>query len=297
MGKKRHLRHGRKAPFTVALYVLFGLLAVVTIFPFYNTLILSVANTISYATHSPYILPYTLDWAAYREILHDRYFLSSLKVTIFVTVVGTGLNMLLSTMTAYVLSRKQLLGRKFLTGMLLFTMLFSGGLVPTYLLVANLGLLDSVWSMILPSLLNTYYVFIMKNYFLTLPTALEEAARIDGANDFQILFRVYIPIARPFMATFALFYAVERWNEWWNAYLYIIDKELKPLQIYLKDILITYNTQLAPQLQAMLESQQTTFPTAVHMATIIVTMVPILCVYPFMQKHFVKGVMLGSVKE
>ena len=297
MRKVHHLNHGRKGPFQAALYVLFGFLAVVTIFPFYNTLILSVANTISYATHSPYVLPYTVDWSAYREILGDPYFLSSLSVTLFITVVGTALNMLLSTMTAYVLSRQRLLGRKFFTGMILFTMLFSGGMVPTYLLVANLGLLDNVWSMILPCLLNTYYVMIMKNYFLTMPSALEEAARIDGANDLQILFRIYVPVARPFMATFALFYAVERWNEWWNAYLYIINKELKPLQIYLKEILVTYDTQLAPQLQSMLESQQTAFPPAVHMATIIVTMVPILCVYPFMQKHFVKGVMLGSVKE
>ena len=114
---------------------------------------------------------------------------------------------------------------------------------------------------------------------------------------FQILFRIFVPISRPFMATFTLFYAVERWNEWWNAYIYITDKDLKPLQIYLRDILVTYNTQLAPQLQSMLEGQQTSFPVAVHMATIVITMLPVICIYPFVQKHFVKGVMLGSVKE
>ena len=287
----------RRDPFLIALYLLFALMAFATLFPFYNVIILSVANIQSYASHIPYILPYEVDWSAYQEIINDPYFVKSLSVTVFITVVGTALNMLLSTMTAYVLSRKRLLGRKLFAGMLLFTMLFSGGLVPTYLTVQAYGLQNTIWSMIFPCLLNTYYVFIMRNYFMTLPQALEDAARIDGANDFQILFRVYVPISRPFMATFGLFYAVERWNEWWNAYIYISDKDLKPLQIYLRDILVTYNTQLAPQLQSMLAGQQTSFPVAVHMATIVVTMVPIICVYPFIQKHFVKGVMLGSLKE
>lgn len=292
-----NLQRRRKDPFIVAISVLFALLAFLTIFPFYNVVILSVTNIQSYASHIPYILPYEIDWSAYKEIINDKYFVKSLGVTVFVTVVGTTLNMLLSTMTAYVLSRRRLLGRKFFTGMLLFTMLFSGGLVPTYLTVQAYGLQNTVWSMIFPCLLNTYYVLIMRNYFMTMPDALEDAAKIDGANDISILFRIYVPISRPFMATFCLFYAVERWNEWWNAYIYISDKELKPLQIYLKDILVTYNTQLAPQLQSMLEGQQTSFPVAVHMATIVVTMLPIVCVYPFVQKHFVKGVMLGSIKE
>lgn len=290
--------HRRKAdPFIITTYVVFAALAFLTVFPFYNVIILSATNIQNYASHTPYILPYEIDLSAYREIINDPYFVRSLGVTVFITIAGTTLNMLLSTMTAYVLSRKRLLGRKFFTGMLLFTMLFSGGLVPTYLTVQAYGLQNTIWSMIFPCLLNTYYVLIMRNYFMTLPDALEDAAKIDGANDIHILFRIYVPISRPFMATFGLFYAVERWNEWWNAYIYISDKSLKPLQIYLKDILVTYNTQLAPQLQSMLEGQQSSFPVAMHMATIVVTMLPIICVYPFVQKHFVKGVMLGSVKE
>ncbi len=294
---RESLHRRRTDPVNLGIYLLFAVLAFLTIFPFYNVIILSLTNIQSYASHIPYILPYEIDWSAYKEIINDKYFVKSLGVTVFITIVGTALNMLVSTMTAYVLSRKRLLGRKFFTGMLLFTMLFSGGLVPTYLTVQAYGLQNSIWSMIFPCMLNTYYVLIMRNYFMTLPDALEDAAKIDGANDIQILFRVYVPISRPFMATFGLFYAVERWNEWWNAYIYISDKDLKPLQIYLKDILVTYNTQLAPQLQSMLEGQQTSFPVAMHMATIVVTMLPIICVYPFVQKHFVKGVMLGSIKE
>lgn len=176
-------------------------------------------------------------------------------------------------------------------------MLFSGGMVPTYLIVTKLGLLNSIWSMIFPCMISTYYVFIMKNYFQSLPASLEEAAIIDGANDFQVLTKIYLPISKPFMATFALFYAVERWNEWWNAYLYVIDKDIKPLQIYLKDVFASYNSQLAPQLQSMIEKNMEVFPISVQMSTIIITMIPILCVYPFIQKHFVKGVMIGAMKE
>ena len=136
----------------------------------------------------------------------------------------------------------------------------------------------------------------MKNYFASLPPSLEEAARIDGANDFIILTRIYLPISKPFLATFALFYAVERWNSWWEAYLYINDKNLKPLQIYLRDVLVSFNTQLGSQAQSMMSNGKVSVQ-AVQMAAIIVTMVPILCVYPFLQKYFVKGVMIGSVKE
>lgn len=287
----------RLTAFDVALYVLFSILTIMTVFPFYNVLILSVANTISYAKNIPYILPYTIDFSGFRSVISDPYFFKSLMVTIFITGVGTLLNMTFSILTAYVLSRKKLAGRKSFIKFILITMLFSGGMVPTYLVVTRLGLLNTVWSMIFPCMLNTYYIIIMKNYFQSLPASLDEAAIIDGANDLQILVKIYLPISKPFMATFALFYAVERWNEWWNAYLYVINKDIKPLQIYLKDIFVIYDGQLAPQLQSIIKSQIEVFPQSVQMATIIITMIPILCLYPFIQKHFTKGVMIGSIKE
>lgn len=205
--------------------------------------------------------------------------------------------MVFSVTAAYVLSRKRLIGRKFFLSAILFTMLFSGGLIPTYLVVSGLGLDNSIWSMIFPSMISTYYLIIMKNYFVSLPASLEEAARIDGANEFVVMTRIFIPISKPFMATFLLFYAVERWNEWWNAYLYISDKNIKPLQIYLRDVLVNFNSQLATQAQSMMSSHNKVFVQSIQMATIIITMLPILCVYPFVQKYFVKGVLVGSVKE
>ena len=282
--------------FDVVLYLVFGLIALITIYPFYNVLIVSLANTLASATYSPYLYPHVFDLTGYKTIMSDTYFYRSLGTTLFVTIVGTTLNMVFSVTAAYVLSRKRLIGRKFFLSAILFTMLFSGGLIPTYLVVSGLGLDNSIWSMIFPSMISTYYLIIMKNYFVSLPASLEEAARIDGANEFVVMTRIFIPISKPFMATFLLFYAVERWNEWWNAYLYISDKNIKPLQIYLRDVLVNFNSQLATQAQSMMSSHNKVFVQSIQMATIIITMLPILCVYPFVQKYFVKGVLVGSVK-
>lgn len=283
--------------FDVILYLVFGLIALITIYPFYNVLIVSLANTLASATYSPYLYPHVFDLTGYKTIMSDTYFYRSLGTTLFVTIVGTTLNMVFSVTAAYVLSRKRLIGRKFFLSAILFTMLFSGGLIPTYLVVSGLGLDNSIWSMIFPSMISTYYLIIMKNYFVSLPASLEEAARIDGANEFVVMTRIFIPISKPFMATFLLFYAVERWDEWWNAYLYISDKNIKPLQIYLRDVLVNFNSQLATQAQSMMSSHNKVFVQSIQMATIIITMLPILCVYPFVQKYFVKGVLVGSVKE
>ena len=283
--------------FDVILYLVFGLIALITIYPFYNVLIVSLANTLASATYSPYLYPHVFDLTGYKTIMSDTYFYRSLGTTLFVTIVGTTLNMVFSVTAAYVLSRKRLIGRKFFLSAILFTMLFSGGLIPTYLVVSGLGLDNSIWSMIFPSMISTYYLIIMKNYFVSLPASLEEAARIDGANEFVVMTRIFIPISKPFMATFLLFYAVERWNEWWNAYLYISDKNIKPLQIYLRDVLVNFNSQLATQAQSMMSSHNKVFVQSIQMAPIIITLLPILCVYPFVQKYFVKGVLVGSVKE
>lgn len=283
--------------FEIILLALLTVLALVTIYPFYNVVITSVANTKSIATHTPYLLPYVVDFTGYKTIMEDVYFFKSLGVTLFITIVGTAINMTLSISGAYVLSKKHLVGRKFLLGAVLFTMLFNGGLVPTYLIVKEYGLVNSIWSMIWPWAISTYYLIIMKNYFMSLPASLEEAAKIDGANDLTVLTKVMLPISAPFMATFALFYSVERWNEWWNALLYINKKDLMPLQMYLREVLINFNTQLATQAQAMIGNQGKVYMQSVQMATIVVATVPILCVYPFVQKHFVKGVMVGSIKE
>lgn len=282
--------------FDVVLYILFGMLALITLYPFYNVFIVSFSNTKASVEHSPYIIPYVFDLEGYKTVMKDIYFFKSLFVTLFVTVVGGLLNMVFSIIAAYVLSRRGLIGRKFLLSIILFTMFFSGGMIPTYIVISDFKLTNNIFSMIIPTMLNTYYVIIMKNYFASLPIGLQEAASIDGANALVILLKIYLPISKPFMATFALFYAVERWNGWWEAFLYISDKNIKPLQIYLREVLVNFNTQLTAQAQSVL-SQNKIFIQSVQMATIVVTMLPILCLYPFLQKYFVTGIMIGSIKE
>lgn len=284
-------------PFDVGLNIFFVVLALVTLYPFYYVLIMSFSNAVATAQHVPYMLPHVIDLSGYKTVFADAAFFKALGTSLFVTIVGVCINMVLSIMGAYALSKKSLIGRNLFLTLILFTMLFSGGLVPSYLNIKNLGMTNTIWAMIFPTALSTYYMIIMKNYFVSLPESLEEAARIDGANAFVILVKIIIPISMPFVATFALFYAVERWNEWYNAMLYISEKRLQPLQIYLREVLISLSTQLAAQAQVMVGKTQKVMATTVQMACIVITMVPILCVYPFVQKHFVKGVMVGGIKE
>ncbi len=283
--------------YQICIILIFMVLALLTLYPFYNVLILSVSNTVSVASHSIYLLPYTIDATGYQTILQDHKFLVAFQVSVFVTIVGTGVNMFLSITGAYVLSKRDLIGRKLFLTMILFTMLFNGGLVPTYMIVKQLNLINQIWAMILPTAINTYYLIIMKNYFIQLPAGLMEAAKLDGANEAQILVKIAIPISKPFIATFALFYSVERWNEWYNALLYINVEKLAPLQIYLRDILIGLNSQLSSQAQQLLHASQKVSTTVVQMATIVITAVPIICVYPFLQRYFVNGIMVGGLKE
>ena len=285
----------RIRPFDLVINLLLGALALITLYPFYNVLILSFSNITAISKHTPYMWFWAWDLEGYRTIVNDPYFFSSLGNTLFVTVVGTTVNMLLSVAGAYVLSKKRLPGRGFLLTLVVIPMLFSGGMIPTYLVMKDYKLIDSIWSMILPYAVSSYYLIIMKNYFRSISPSLEEAAVIDGANDITVLLKVILPISLPFTMTFFLFYAVERWNEWWNAYLYISERRLYPLQIYLREVLINMNNQLS--LMAQIKSGKKIPAESVQMATIIITALPILCVYPFVQKYFVKGVMIGSIKE
>lgn len=295
--KHKKYRIGQSTPMDYVLLAILGIMAIAAIFPFYQVVLLSFADMASYASHPVYLLPYAFDVTGYKAIFSDPGFFTSVGVTLFVTIVGTTLNMILSVTGAYVLSRRYLMGRKFFMNMIVFTMLFGGGMIPSYLVVKELHLINNIFAMILPCAISTYYLIIMKNYFMSLPESLLEAARIDGANEFVILTKVVLPISIPFLATFVLFYAVERWNEWYLANLYINKTQLYPLQIYLRNVLISMSNTLNDIAKQFVTSHTKVNSTAMQMAAIVVTTVPILCVYPFVQKHFVKGVMVGSIKE
>lgn len=295
--RMKKYRVGQRSTLDIVIAVILGFMTLAAVFPFYQVVLLSFADMASYAKHPLYLLPYCFDLTGYKTIFEDPMFFTSLGVTLFITLVGTSLNMFLSVMGAYVLSRKYLMGRKVILNLIIFTMLFNGGLIPTYLVIKNLKLVNTVWAMILPCGISTYYLIIMKNYFMSLPDSLLEAARLDGANEWSILTRVVLPISVPFMATFILFYAVERWNEWYLANLYINKSALYPLQTYLRNVLISMSNTLNDIAKQFMQGHAKVNSTAVQMATIVVATVPILCVYPFVQRHFVKGVMVGGIKE
>ena len=281
--------------FDVILYLVFGLIALITIYPFYNVLIVSLANTLASATYSPYLYPHVFDLTGYKTIMSDTYFYRSLGTTLFVTIVGTTLNMVFSVTAAYVLSRKRLIGRKFFLSAILFTMLFSGGMIPGYLLIKNMHLIDNRWSLILPGLISAYNVIIMRSFFSTIPESLEESARLDGANDVTIFAKIVLPLSKASIATIALFTAVGYWNDYFSSVLYINTKSRWSLQAVLRYMLT--NTNQAMQSAGVTVTATTNVTAAtIKAASVVVATVPILCVYPFVQKYFVKGVMIGGVK-
>ncbi|MDL2233101.1 carbohydrate ABC transporter permease [Ruminococcaceae bacterium OttesenSCG-928-L11] len=218
--------------------------------------------------------------------------------TFFIVTVGTALNLVFTITLAYGLSKRYLKGRVFFTGMIFFTMLFNGGMVPNYILVKSLGLLDSLWAVIMPGLVSTWNMFIMRNFFYAIPDSLEEAAFLDGANPIQVLVKIILPLSLPSIATIGLFYAVGHWNSWFGAMLYINTNTRLPMQNILRNIVATTSAAALQDVDtALFETMQSPPPSqAMKAATIIVGTVPILVVYPFIQKYFVKGVMVGSIK-
>lgn len=281
----------------VLLGVILTIMAIITMFPFYYVILVSFASIKGLAQHLLYLLPYSFDLTAYIKLFKEAHFYRAFGVSVFVTAFGVMINMLLSVSGAYALSKKRLPGRNFILAAILFSMFFSGGLIPYYLVVKAVGLVNNILVLIIPTGITTMYLIIMKNYFNTIPASIEESAKIDGANDLYILIKIILPISKPFIATFALFYAVDRWNEWYNALIFISDSAKVPLQIYLRELLINMNVQLTSSAAAVVESKAGVGIQATQMASIVISTIPIICVYPLLQKHFVTGIMIGSIKE
>lgn len=235
------------------------------------------------------LIPKKLTFSAYQKLLETSNIFNALKVTVLVTVIGTAVNLVLTALMAYPLSRKQLPWRSFFLGMVVFTMLFGGGIIPTYLIVKATGLIDTIWSMILPGAIWSFNVLVMKSFFESLPEELFESARIDGAKEFRILCQIAVPLSKPSLITIGLFYAVGHWNQFFAAIMYISDRQLFPLQVVVREILM--------MTQQPLESAETMVPTmTMQMSAIVLASLPIIVVYPFLQRHFTKGMMLGSIK-
>lgn len=275
------------------------LLAATILLPLLYVLAVSFTDPAVYKPDAVILWPQKWSVDAYRVLLTSAGFWSALQASLFITVIGTALAVCVSASFAYMLSKRDLPGRRVILALVLLTLLFNAGLIPNYFLIRSLGLLNSWWSLILPGVTNAFTLLVLKNFFQSLPTELEDAARIDGANDLQIFWRIALPLSKAPLAAITLFSAVGFWNTYFNAIIYIDDSTKWPLQVLLQQVVLAQNSAAFTNSGALaqLQLQHAIPPETVSMATVVVVTAPILLVYPFMQKHFAKGVLLGSVKE
>jgi putative aldouronate transport system permease protein len=272
-------------------HVLLILFALTTLYPFWNILVVSFATDKAYFADWYHVVPKSFSLRSYAHNFRQVQVVRSMGNSLAITAAGTTLAVLATLMAAYFLSKSYLRLQRLVFKLFIFTMFFNGGLIPQYLLVQKLGLRNTLVALFLPALLNTYFLIITKNYLAGIPESLEESARIDGANDFVILMRIVIPTAKPIVMTISLFYAVQFWNDWFLGLLYLTERRLYPLSLYLRE---TISNAITTDVAAVLSIQA---PATIRAAAIVITVFPIVLVYPFIQKHFVKGIMLGSSKE
>lgn len=281
--------------FNMVNVIVMVVLCFLTLYPFIYVALSSFSDPGLLAQHRGLIWkPYGFSLNAYKAVFDNPNILSGYSNTIFYVVVGTILNLIMTSLGAYFLSRRNVYFKNAVMFMIVVTMFFQGGLIPTYLLVSNLGLVDTVWAMIIPGAINTWNLIIMRTSFQAVPVSLEESAKIDGASEWTVMWRVIIPLSIPVMAVMVLFYAVGHWNAWFNAMIYLRDRNLYPLQLILREILITNSTD---SMTTNAGVDKMPIGETIKFATIMVATLPILVLYPFLQKYFVKGVMIGALKE
>lgn len=276
----------------IIIYVVLTLLAILMVIPFIYVIAASFATDADIQSKPLFIFPPTPTVKAYEQVFDMNQYgatvIRSLVVSILVTLVGTIINLFFTATMAYGLSRSDLKGKKFVLNMVLFTMVFGGGMIPTFLLVKGLGMYDSYAALILPGAISAYNMLIVRNFFMDLPPSLEEAASIDGCSDIGIFVKIALPLSLPCLATFGLFYAVGHWNNYFGALLYLDDQKKYPFQLVLRNLVMQSQDNSDPNVEPPGD--------ALKMAVIVIGTVPILCVYPFLQKYFAAGVMVGAVK-
>ena len=287
--KIKHLSLGEKINMTII-----GLLSATCILPFINILAKSISSNTAVLSKKVYFLPKQVTFQAYVSIFKDGQLTWSMFYSVIMTATFTFIGMILTICAAYPLTRKRLKGRSVITFLLMFTMYFSAGLIPEYLLMKDLHLLNTFWVLVLPLAFSPYNMLIMKTFFLsTIPDSLEESAFLDGATDFQTLIKIILPLSTPIIATLSLFYAVGRWNAYADAQYYITTKALQPIQYLLRNMVLSSASD-AITLSEGMATQST--PEVLQSAMVMFATLPILCIYPFVQRYFVKGIMIGAVK-
>jgi putative aldouronate transport system permease protein len=274
--------------------ILMVLIIFATLYPFYYITIVSLSNGNAVLRNEVRFLPVGFTLESYRLVFENPSMAKSLLNSTMYTIVGTAINLLMTILCAYPLARAKFSGKRFFTWMVTMTMFFSGGMIPLYLLVLQLGIRDSIWALVLPPAINVWNMFIMRTSFQSIPEELYEASVLDGANDLQTLFRVVLPLSKAVLATLLLFYAVAHWNDFFNALIYIDSRDKYPVQLMLRNVVTLGRFDQTNELSG--GSDFAAVEQTLRYATIMVSTLPILAVYPFVQRYFVKGVMIGAIK-
>lgn len=287
---------------SVSIYTFLVLLAFVTFYPFWNALVISFNSGIDTMKGGVTFWPREFTFENYKIVFEDQRLLNGFFISVSRTVVGTFLSILFTAIFAYGMSKKELIGRNYYMVFCIITMFFSGGLIPSFLLIRELGLMNTFWVMIIPGLISVWNMIIFRTFFQGLPVGLEESAKIDGCGYWATFFRIVLPLSGPVIATLSLFTAVYHWNDWFTPSIFISKEELLPIQTMLQQILSSnimseQMAQLDSAAQGRLAAMQTVTTKSLSMATMVVATIPIMLVYPFVQKYFVKGVLIGSLKE
>ena len=287
------IRHQSFAEKTLIRSVL-GFVIVATLVPFVNIVAVSFSSDIAVAQGKVFLLPVEPNVSPYGRILSYPLFFRGYLNTIVYTVIGTAISLTLNTMAAYALSQRMLFGRSVILKLFVFTLLFTGGLVPNFLLIRQLGWINKIWAIVVPEAINAWWLIIMMTFFQGIPEELPQAAEIDGANPFQIMLRIVLPISKAILATITLFYGVFYWNDWFRPFLFLTSQHRHPITLFLRDIVM--GSELSSQQSMVAQSMQHNQPEVLRAAAIIVVSLPPIIVYPFIQKYFVKGILIGSVK-
>lgn len=293
--RNKRVHHAKFGVLDVVLFVILTVWTLIILLPFINVIAVSLTGYKEYLETPLLLFPKQIELKSYQDLLSDSRIWIGYRTTFTILIIGVPLSLFLTASTAYALSKKEFPGRKFFFVIILFTMLFNGGIVPLYLLMKDLQLTNTIWSVILATGMNTFYMILMYNYFQSLPESLMESARLDGAGEWTILLKIVLPLSMPIIATILLFYSIDKWNEWFMAMIFIRKNNLQPLQLVLRSIVLDSQVLDTQAAQVMIEERP--FTNGIKMAAVIITMVPVMCVFPFLQKYFTKGVMVGAVKS
>lgn len=292
---KNQLSRKKRDASTVIIIVLMGMWGLLIVYPYYNALIASLASQKEYMLNTLMLFPKSITLDAYRFLLKGTNLMVGYKNTFLLLLIGLPMSMLLTTSTAYVMAKREYPGKKLINLMILVTMYFGGGLIPLYILMKEMQLTNSLLGIALLGAGNTFYAILIRNYLMALPEELEESAKIDGANEITIFFRILLPLTIPILATVFLFFAVDKWNEWFNVMIFVRDNKKWTLQVILRDIVFS-STSSTSNAAAMVSVEKTYYAQGLKMAAIVLTMAPVMLVYPFVQRYFVKGILVGAVK-